>query len=223
MYRSKALWLAAIAAAAILIAIAGLVILRDEGCRAYTRAPGPLIAHAGGGLPDRFYANDREALDLSVKHGHRLIELDFIERGGALLIGHDEGSISTLTVPQLMAWLDAHPSVSIVTDVKTDNLSGLALLKRAAAHRLPRIIPQIYDPAEHDPVVALGYPRPILTIYKLGDDGWQQQANALPLRFVTMPANRRDLASGIRHPVFLHTVNHPIAGFGLYTDCLIPE
>jgi len=30
------------------------------------------------------------------------------------------------------------------------------------------------------------------------------------------------LARFIDHPVFLNTVNEPIPGYGLYTDCLIP-
>lgn len=57
----------------------------------------------------------------------------------------------------------------------------------------------------------------------MGDEGWQDATNALPLRAVTMPVERRYLASRItKHPVFLHTVNKPMKGFNLYTDCLIP-
>lgn len=192
------------------------------GCDAYIPAPGPLIAHAGGGLPGRTYANDAEALDRAATHGFRLIELDFMVRDGRLTIGHDGLPESSLTVPALMAWLDAHPDVAIVTDLKTANLPGLTLLKQAAGRRIGRFIPQIYHPDEYAPVTALGYPVPILTVYRLGDSGWQQAANALPLRAVTMPYDRRHLAGAVHHPVFLHTVNHPVAGFGLYTDCLIP-
>lgn len=209
-------------AALIAVIIFSLAQRDDDGCRAYTPVASPLIAHAGGGLPDRTYANSLDAINLAVKHGHTLLELDFLVKGGRLLIGHDAHRISDLTVAELMAWLDRNPSVSIVTDFKTSNLSGLRLLKQSAGDRLRRFIPQIYEPRQFQPTVALGYPAPILTVYRLGDEGWQDEANALPLRAVTMPVERAYLAREIRHPVFLHTVNRPIKGFGLYTDCLIP-
>jgi len=196
---------------------------RHEGCQSYTRADGPLIAHAGGGLPDHLYPNNLEALNLASAHGHTLIELDFIERDGQLLIGHDSDRMSDMTLVDLMHWLDQHATVSIVTDIKTENLSGLRLLKAAAGRRLSRFIAQIYSPKEYEPTVALGFSAPILTIYRLGDQGWQGAANAMPLRAVTMPIERAYLSKGIRHPVFLHTVNRPIKGYGLYTDCLIPN
>jgi glycerophosphoryl diester phosphodiesterase len=192
-------------------------------CKAYTPVPGTLVAHAGGGLPSGTYTNSREAIDLAARHGFTLIEIDFLERDGALLIGHDEGRMSALTLPELLAWLDTHPGISIVTDIKSDNLRGLSLLKQAAGARIDRFLPQIYHPAEYAPVTALGYRPPILTIYRLSPDvAWREAANRLPLFAVTMPADRRNEAEGVRHKVFLHTVNEPIEGFGLYTDCLIP-
>lgn len=196
---------------------------RRDGCRAYVPAPGLLVAHAGGGLPDRTYADNLDALNLAARHGFTLVELDFIQRGDRLLIGHDDISESSLTVERLMTWLDAHPQISVITDVKTDNVKGLDLLKKAAGSRLGRFIPQIYRPEEFGPVEALGYPAPILTVYRLGDDGWEEQANALPLRAVTMPVERMYLAKRVKHPVYLHTVDKPMPGFGLYTNCLIPE
>ena len=196
---------------------------KEPGCRAYVPSGSLLVAHAGGGLPDKTYANDLEALNLAAKHGFQLIELDFMERDGRLTIGHDGMPESTLKLDGLIAWMDRHPQVSIVTDVKTDNVSGLALLKQAAGPRINRFIPQIYHPDEYAPVTALGYPAPILTVYRMGDEGWQQKANDLPLRAVTMPVARKYLASQVRHPVFLHTVNQPMDGFGLYTDCLVPK
>lgn len=193
------------------------------GCDAYIPSAAPLIAHAGGGLPDRTYANNRAALDMAASHGFTLIELDFLEVDGKLVLGHDTWRISDLSVAELMAWLDAHPGIAIVTDFKTGNVAGLTRLKEAAGPRTVRFIPQIYSPDEYAPVAALGYPAPILTIYRIGDSGWQQAANSLPLRAVTMPFDRRALAAGLNKPVFLHTVNEPIAGYGLYTDCLIPQ
>lgn len=193
-----------------------------DGCDAFIPSAMPLIAHAGGGLPDATYTNSREALDLSARHGFSLIEIDFIMEEGVLRIGHDSRRMSELTIAQLNSWLDAHPGVLIVTDVKTDNVEGLAALKGAVGPRINRFVPQIYAPSEYQPVVAMGYPAPILTIYRIGDSGWQEAANRLPLRAVTMPLDRRELAKGLNKPVYLHTVNEPMEGFGLYTDCLIP-
>jgi glycerophosphoryl diester phosphodiesterase len=215
----------------IVIALSGLALIgagqvwryqHRDGCRAYVPASGPLVAHAGGGLPEQTYANNLEALDLAASHGFTMVELDFLVEKGRLVIGHDADHRSSLSPAGLMRWLDAHPRVSVVTDFKSDNLSGLALLRLLAGERAGRFIPQIYAPGEFAPVVAMGYPTPILTAYRLPDRGWQQAANALPLRAVTIAYKRRALAEGLRHPVFLHTVNRPVAGYGLYTDCLVP-
>ena len=221
MARMNLIVFTALCATAASVAVA---VARSEktGCSAYVPASGELVAHAGGGLPDRMYANDADALNLAAQHGFRLIELDFMERDGRLTIGHDGKPESGLSLPELMVWLDAHPGISIVTDVKTPNIAGLALLKQAAGPRVNRFIPQIYHPDQYGPAMALGYPAPILTVYRLGDDGWQEPANALPLRAVTIAVERRHLARQVRHPVFLHTVDEPMEGYGLYTDCLIP-
>lgn len=207
------------------VALAALTVSRrpTQGCSRYTPADGPLMAHAGGGLPSRFYANNRAALDLAARHGFKFIELDFMERDGRFIIGHDGMPESDMTPADLMLWMDAHPRISIVTDFKTDNLNGLARLRAIAGPRVDRLIPQIYSPAEYSAVRRLGYGAPILTVYRIGDDGWQEAANALPLRAVTIPYERRHLSKGVKHPVFLHTVNKPVAGYGLYTDCLIPK
>lgn len=196
---------------------------RRDGCKTYVPAPGLLVAHAGGGLPNRTYANDLDALNLAAHHRFTLVELDFTQRDGRLVIGHDAMSESSLTVARLMTWLDSHPEVSVITDMKMDNVQGLTMLRKIAGRRLGRFIPQIYRTEEFAPVEALGYSSPILTIYRLGDEGWEAQANALPLRAVTMPVERMYLAKRMKHPVFLHTVDKPMPGFGLYTNCLIPE
>jgi hypothetical protein len=172
----------------IVIALSGLALIgagqvwryqHRDGCRAYVPASGPLVAHAGGGLPEQTYANNLEALDLAASHGFTMVELDFLVEKGRLVIGHDADHRSSLSPAGLMRWLDAHPRVSVVTDFKSDNLSGLALLRLLAGERAGRFIPQIYAPGEFAPVVAMGYPTPILTAYRLPDRGWQQAANAL--------------------------------------------
>lgn len=219
-------WLIGIAA--VLFSALGAIVYSNipaapvEGCPEYTPASGALIAHAGGGLPDRFYANNLAALDLSAKHGYTLIEMDFIERDGRLLIGHDEDEISSLTLAALIAWLDRHPSISIVTDIKTDNLSGLRIIK--AARRQARFIPQIYQPGQLKPVTALGYQRIIFAERHQESRDWFPWVNLVDLWAVTIPKEKAEMAKQIRHPVFLYTVNEPFSGVaGVYTDCLRPR
>lgn len=218
-------WLLGIAAvlfSALAAVIYGrLPIAPTEGCSGYTRATGPLVAHAGGGLPDRFYANNLAAIDLSAKHGHTMIEMDFIERGGRLLIGHDEGKISSLTLPALVTWLDRHPEVLIVTDIKTNNLSGLRIIKGTG--RQAHFIPQIYKPDQLKPATALGYQKVIFAERYQESQNWFPWVNSVDLWAVTIPKEKVGLAPKIKHPVFLYTVNHPVPGVGLYTDCLIPS
>jgi len=68
----------------------------------------------------------------------------------------------------------------------------------------------------------MGFPQPILTAYRITNLTWISQANAMPIRAVTVPYYLRHLSAFVDHPVYLNTANEPIAGYGLYTDCLIP-
>lgn len=192
---------------------------RSEGCDTYVEADQSLVAHAGGGLPDRFYANDFEAMDLAVSNGFELIELDFLMVDGQLSIGHDKSRISAVSVDELRNWLARHPGVSIITDLKSGN-RHLALLREKLGTQ--QIIPQIYHPSEFELARSLGFERIIFTAYRMDRDDWQDEVNGLDLFAVTIPEARRDLARGLTHTVYLHTVNEPVPGYGLYTQCLIP-
>ncbi|WP_265530477.1 PI-PLC domain-containing protein [Sphingomicrobium marinum] len=191
---------------------------QQEGCSSYREHDRPLIAHAGGGLPDGLYTNSRAAMDLAVKNGFTLIELDFIERDGALLIGHDEDRMSELTLEELFAWLEKHPDVRIVTDIKTGN-DGLRYL----APHADRFIPQIYYPREYGTVRRLGFDDIIFTAYGAWSNDWITKVNKLDLFAVTIPMRWVHVAPRIEHELYLHTFNRPMGSLGLYTDCLIPE
>lgn len=191
-----------------------------DGCPAYIPSSGPLIAHAGGGLPHQTYADNLEALDLAAKHGLTVVELDFHLIDGRVRLGHEK--ISGTTFAQLLQWLRTHPTVTVITDAKTPNVPTLTELVREAGPLTTRFRPQIYTPEEYAAVSHLGMLKPVLTVYRVGD-GWQDAANALDLAFVTVPIERKDEARGVRHPIYLHTVNKPMPGYGLYTDCLIPK
>ncbi len=196
-----------------------------QGCDAYTPSSGTLVAHAGGGLTEAFYTNSRSALDQSAQYGFELIEIDFRQReDGRLALWHEGHPESDMRLEDLVIWLQDHPSIRIITDIKTDNLAGLQQIRTAAGELQDRFIVQIYDPSQYDAVRLLGFEDMILTIYLMSehDTSWVAPANALDLMAVTMPADRRELAQAVDHFVFLHTVNEPLDGFGLYTDCLIP-
>ena len=191
-------------------------------CEHYQPAPQPLIAHAGGGLPNATYTNSMRAMETAASHGFRLIELDFWLTQKGLALGHDRNHLSTVTFEQLLDFLRRHPDISIVTDFKDDNLQGLRRIAELAGPMQQRFIPQIYDLEDFRPVMAMGLPTPIFTAYRSWSLGWVFRANSVPVRAVTMPYNQRHLARLIDHPVYLHTVNSPTPGYGLYTDCLIP-
>lgn len=194
-----------------------------ERCGRFTPVDQPLIAHAGGGLPNAAYTNDLKALELAAAHGFSLIELDFRRTSDGVAFGHDPERLSPLTFDQLLAFLRRNPNVSIVTDFKTGNVAGLRRLAELAGALRDRFVPQIYRFEELQPVIAMGYPRPILSVYREPNFGWPFRANEVPVRAVTMPYRLRYLAPLIDHPVYLHTVNHAVPGYGLYTDCLIPS
>ncbi len=196
-----------------------------EGCKAYIQSDGLLIAHAGGGLPNAKYANSREAIDLAVKHGFDLIELDFFEKDGNLLIWHEGYPVSDMSTSELGTWLKDHPDVRIITDIKTQVLSGLAHIKADAPGMEDRFIPEIHTPSQFSAVERMGFQDQILATYWYESDNvsWADEANNLPLFAIALPMNRRKQAALTHHDVLLHTVNKPMAGYGLYTDCLIPR
>ena len=213
----------------LLVAVIGIVAFKlidqpadIDRCERYQPVDQPLIAHAGGGLPDAVYTNRLDAMELAAKHGFRLIEVDFWRTDKGIALGHVPEELSPTTFDQLLGFLRRHPDISIVTDFKTDNAHGLRRIAELAGPMRARFIPQIYDLNEYEPVKALGFPPPILTAYRSWTIAWTFRANKLPLRAVTMPYNQRYMAGLIDHPVYLHTVNEPTPGYGLYTDCLIP-
>ena len=193
-----------------------------ERCERYQPVSQPLIAHAGGGLPTAIYTNRLEAMELAEKHGFKLIELDFWRTDKGIALGHDPDKLSPTTFDQLLDFLRRNPDISIVTDFKTDNVYGLRRIAELAGPMRTRFVPQLYDLKEYQPVLAMGFPLPILTAYRKLNVTWIFEANKVSLRAVTMPYNQRFLAGLSDHPVYLNTVNEPLPGYGLYTDCLIP-
>lgn len=161
-------------------------------------APVTLPAYVvhGGGLIDGYAgSNSLEAIDAAYAAGNRMLELDFLlSADGIPVCLHDWSSFysnaitngeamtrdaflaariyeryTPLDLDSLAAWMEAHPDVCIITDVKDNNLGVL----RTIASRYPalraRFIPQIYAYDEYAPVRAMGYSNIILTLYRLGE------------------------------------------------------
>ncbi|MEZ5952753.1 MAG: glycerophosphodiester phosphodiesterase family protein [Hyphomonas sp.] len=145
--------------------------------------------------------------------------------------------LTPMTVADLSAWMEAHPDVRIVTDIKERNLEGLARLSETNGQFRDRFIPQIYTPEEYGPVRDLGFSQIIFTAYRsrLSAGELAEFAATHDLFALTVPAGSLAEAdiraiTGAGTPVLMHTVNDPAAAeallqtgvSGLYTDYLYP-
>src|SRR5690606_26417182 len=178
-----------------------------------------VISHGGGEIHGLPVSNSRQALDQAYAAGQRYFELDFSWTSDRhLVLIHDwqqslrrlfrsgEGvqskrdfdalsmhfGLDQLDVDELVDWLEAHPDVRVVTDIKEDNLSGLYYIAARAGDVLPRIIPQIYAAGEYERVRGLGFSNLILTLYRDGMDD-RQLLDFLPdhdVLAVTLPLRR---------------------------------
>jgi glycerophosphoryl diester phosphodiesterase len=223
------------------------------------------IAHAAGGVSGTTYTNAQEALDEHYSQGQRFFEIDFSwTKDGRLALIHDwkqtyrrlfggDGSppaleeflaadmlrgLTQLSIDGLAEWLESHPDAFIITDVKNRNLAALARLNDRYARYCPRIIPQIYNRDEYEPVKALGFSRIIFTLYRSNASDKEILAFVAdqPVFAVAMPAKRAiesNLALLLRGQgviVYAHTVNDPKlvdhlgerGVHGVYTDFLMP-
>lgn len=146
------------------------------------------------------------------------------------------GGLAPVDLAVLGRWLEQHPHVRIVTDVKGDNV---ALLRRLIGPRgVPpeRLIPQIYARGELAQVRSLGFGDIIYTLYRDPDvpiadviafARKQRVAVTLHERRAAPETLAAFRAAGV--PVYVHTVNDPerALGFvrsgaaGVYTDFLM--
>ena len=152
------------------------------------------IAHAGGALEGRTYANSIATLERSLAAGFIWFELDFQwTADGELVCGHDWGPTllpdlgltpdvpptlaqflravgdradAPCTVDALRDWLATHPQARIVTDLKERALDGLRVLAERIPNHGQRLIAQVYQPEELAQAQALGYQDIIWTLYR---------------------------------------------------------
>lgn len=208
-------------------------------------APGlPRIAHAGGQIEGATYTNSLEALDANYAEGFRAFEIDFswtsdqqlvclhdweesFERSFGLpatvpvtrqvfeQLVNEHSPFTKCTLASFMDWFSDHPDAVLITDVKERNVGALTHISTNYPQHLARIIPQIYQPDEYQPVTELGYEKLIWTLY-IYPGGTLAVLENLPdmeLWAVTMNTDRaqqnlpRELANfGI--PTYAHTINN---------------
>ena len=204
------------------------------------------IIHGAGEVAGYLCSNSLEALTRAWEAGCRFIEIDFSPTAdGAFVCLHDwntnylpawekedfpltlaefedsriYGALTPLTLTSLIAWLETHEDVYIVTDGKDGTQEVPALIAAQHPTLVGRFIPQIYAEDQLVSLRALGYDWVIYTLYLLE---WEDKldtariaafARENALAGITFPwelAEREGyvkelLAAGI--PLFTHTVN----------------
>ncbi len=226
--------------------------------------PEALISHAGGRIRGKSYTNSKESIDKSYENGYRLIELDFQwTTDGNLALIHDwDGYVNSafgveskmysteefksfnmiegltqMTLDDLAVWLYEHKDVHIVTDIKSDNIIALSLIKYRYPNLMDQFIPQIYKLEEFETVQKLGYKNIILTLYmsNYSDDEIIDFIKQHQVFAITMPIARAvtELPKKLKEEdvfVYAHTINsheqrqelelYEVDGF--YTDDILP-
>ena len=212
------------------------------------------------------YTNSREALDHAYEQGHRLFELDFqwttdrqlvalhdwdktfrklfhgeprpLSRAEFLELESNFG-LQQMDLTAVLEWLSEHPDSRIVTDIKGNNLAGLALIREIAADKQDRFIPQIYGALQWNPALELGYTDIIFTLYRsdISDSQlFEFVAKQIPFA-ITMPTSRArsSLPGELKERgvfSYAHTINSAAEYAelrerwgvdGVYTDEIAPD
>ncbi|CAK2908793.1 Glycerophosphoryl diester phosphodiesterase family protein [Vibrio crassostreae] len=146
---------------------------------------GGLIAHAGGGINGLKYTNSLEAMEQSIEHGFKMIELDLlISSDGRIVAVHDwksfhemtnsnnTGSISykefesktiydkykTLNISTALDFLDENNVVLV-----TDKIKNLALLSKYIIDKDKSII-EVFSTDKYNEAIELGFNNVALNI-----------------------------------------------------------
>lgn len=237
---------------------------------------GRMISHACGGIDGLTYTNSREALELAIRKGFRVIEVDFsLTKDGHVVCWHDwqnnmdqnpdwsddnpptlDAFLSTpvyhkytaLSFRELLDYMEEHPEIFIVTDIKSENETYRSIVQGIVADAkdtsreaiLDRLVIQIYKEEEYDLLLEY-YPFKnfLFTTYKYADYDLNNTARICldkGIHVVTLPTGWIDSEEKIKVftdkniKVFTNTLNtvgglrmfaeHGVSGF--YTDFLDP-
>lgn len=227
----------------------------------------PVIAHGGGMYRQFETSNSVEAVLQAIENGVTLIELDLsLTSDGEIIMLHDWnrtithylgenfdqrlsknqfencvifGELEPLTFDKLIKILDKNPQVRIITDTKEDTLPILEKIAEKYSDYKGKMIPQIYEYEEFEPVHALGYEDVILTVYlqeKPDAEGIISFAKTNDLYGVTMPEYeaRKGLCKAVAKegiPVFVHPINTyedakefmELGATAVYSGSLLPQ
>lgn len=226
-----------------------------------------MIAHAGGGYDGVAYTNSIDALNGSYQSGFRYFEIDFSwSSDGQLVCLHDwQKTFKKLfgfktkkalsleqftqlvenhpyyrpcTLESLAVWLLNKPDVKIITDIKHENLKGIALIVEKYPAIKAQLIPQFYQPEEYQQLKDMGFGQLtwILYQYKGSKQSVVELSQQMELLAVSMRA--RQAKSRVfqqllkNHSIFVYTINdvksmrklaekYRVSGF--YTDFLLPN
>jgi glycerophosphoryl diester phosphodiesterase len=154
-----------------------------------------IIAHASGGIDGINYSNSLEALNLNYKKGFRYFEIDFSwTSDGQLVCLHDwdkrfkkvfsyktkapltlqqfqhalnkTTGLHPCTLQTLDDWVNKHPDVKIITDIKQDNMAAIKMIRQQYPKLTERLIPQFYQPNEYQLLKQIGFIQLIWILYQ---------------------------------------------------------
>jgi hypothetical protein len=145
--------------------------------------------------------------------------------------------LTQLSLEGVLKWAKEKGDVFIVTDVKDENIRALRKINTEFKEYRGYIVPQVYNYQEYTEISELGYPRIILTLYRMQIDPYEVISFSVrhsPFA-VTMPwqVAQSGLAYSLNQKntvVYAHTVNdlnlfhslRKIGVFGIYTDHVAP-
>ncbi len=177
----------------------------------------PLISHACGGINGKTYTNSKEALELAIENGHKVIEIDLALTADERLVAkHDWGKETVPDYEEFMntpiyyiyTALDAetildtmyeHEDLYIVTDIKGNNdylKRAFTVLvdtakKKGMEEVLDRFVIQIYYESNYDMILQIHpFKNWIYTLYASGERDLNRVAQFClekDIHVVTMP------------------------------------
>jgi glycerophosphoryl diester phosphodiesterase len=224
-----------------------------------------MIAHAGGGFNGQNYSNSLEALELNYNKGFRYFEIDFSWTSDQQLVClHDWGKrfkktfgfktkhalsyekfqyllnntnkLHPCTLETLEIWLLEHPDVTIITDVKYNNIKAIAKIIKQYPNLLNRLIPQFYQPKEYAILKDMGFKQLIWILYQFEGKlssvvGYVNNMDLLAISMRASQAKKKFAKQLIVNGenIFVYTINnqkaleklvkkHQVSG--IYTDFL---
>ena len=142
------------------------------------------------------YTNSLDAINNLYEKGYRFCEIDLQETSdGIIICGHgDEGGLvygtglphnatgkefmnsrihgefTPMTLPDLAGFMETHPELFVITDVKTDNIKVCGRIAEEYPDLQNRFIVQIHLPEEYESITSLGFSYIMYPIFKTPDN-----------------------------------------------------